>query len=333
MRVATSRRSRLPFLALSALLLGACGSGEPSSSAPVAPGADDATADAAGDAASGAGRGAVVARVGSARILAGEVTDLARATGLTPREALDRLIAEALLAREAERRGHGARPEVAAEVQRASVRAWLTAEVERALPPGVVTDAEIEASYAAQAARFVRPEERVAIHVLLPLAADAGEARGEAARRLAERALEALRNEDPRAVLTRFKENPRALSGAFSVVAEEVPGLVRGGAFDPAFLDAVFALPGPGLVPAPVRSRFGWHAIAVVGLRPDATVSLAAARDVLRAELLAARRKARFEALAGGLAAKTPPRFDARATARLAQIAADGASGNPGGVP
>jgi peptidyl-prolyl cis-trans isomerase C len=328
-----SRGLRTEFWLAGALLLGACGSDGPATTGPDRRAVEEATAGDLGGGAGGTGRQAVVARVGGARILAGEVVDLARATGLAPREALDRLIAEALLGREAERRGLGTRSEIAAEVRRASVRAWLAAEVERALPPSVVTDAEIAASYAAQSARFVRPEERIAIHVLLPLAADAGEARVEAARRLAERALEALRSEDPRAVLARFKEDPRALSGAFSVVAEEVPGLVRGGAFDPAFLDAVFSLPGPGLVPAPVRSSFGWHAIVVVALRPDATVPLAAARDALRAELIAVRRAARLEELASALAAKTPPRVDPRATARLAEIAADGAPGSPGGAP
>ena len=316
-----------------ALLLGACGSEGPRTPGTTGPQAAQGP-DAAGDpAAGGVGRDAIVARVGDARIRAGDVLDLARATGLSPREALDRLVSEVLLGREAERRGYGSRPEITAEARRASVRAWLTAEVERALPPSTISDAEIAASYAAQRARFVHPEERIAVHVLLPLAADAGEARAETARRLAEQALAALRSEGPASALARFKQDPHALSGAFSIVAEEVPGLVRGGAFDPAFLDAVFALPGPGLVPAPVRSRFGWHAIAVVAMRPDSTVSLDAAREVLRTELITARRRERLDALAAALAAKTPPQVDARVAARLARLAADEAPGAPGGAP
>ncbi len=328
-----STRPRVVSFVLVAALLGACGSEGPASPVLGAAVAGGAPTAAGGSAVAGVGRRAVVARVGDARILAGEVVDLARATGLSPRAALDRLVGEALLGREAARRGYGARPEVVAETQRASVRAWLAAEVERALPPSAVTEEEIATSYAAQRARFVHPEERIAVHVLLPLAADAGEARAETARRLAEQALAALRSEGPAAALARFKQDPHALSGAFSIVAEEVPGLVRGGAFDPAFLDAVFALPGPGLVPAPVRTRFGWHAIVVVAMRPDATLSLDAARDVLRAELTAERRKARLDALAAALAAKTPPQVDARVATRLAQLAAEETPGAPGGAP
>ena len=51
----------------------------------------------------------VLATAAGATITVGEVVALAREAELTPRGALDRLIGEALLAKEAERRGYGAR--------------------------------------------------------------------------------------------------------------------------------------------------------------------------------------------------------------------------------
>lgn len=59
-----------------------------------------------------------------------EVAALAHATGLTPREALERLVAARLLAQHAEERGYAARPEVRRGVERARVRLLLAQEVE-----------------------------------------------------------------------------------------------------------------------------------------------------------------------------------------------------------
>jgi hypothetical protein len=275
----------------------------------------------------------VVATIGGHRVTAGEVTTLAREAGLPPREALDRLIGEALLAKEAERRGYGGRPEVAVGVRRAAVRALLAAQVERAVPESSITEDELAAAYEAQRARFARPEERTAIHVLFPLAADASEARAAAAQRLAEGVVSELRADGPDAVLARYAANPLAASDAFRVVAETVPGLTRGGAFDPAFLEAVFALQAPGVVPGPVRTRFGWHAIALTSVRPDATLPLDRARVVLRQELLAARRGALLASLVEGLASQTPPLVEGQLAARLASVPVDDPAPAPSEAP
>lgn len=275
----------------------------------------------------------VVATVRGTRVTAGEVVALAREAGLAPRGALDRLIGEALLAKEAERRGYGRNPEVLVGAQRAAVRALLTAQVVRAVPESSVTDEQVATAFEAQRARFTRPEVRTAVHVLLPLAADASEARIAAARRLAERAVSELLAEGPEVVLARYTADPAALSGAFQVVAERVPELVRGGAFDPAFLDAVFSLRAPGVVPAPVRTQFGWHAIALTAIRPDATMPTARAHVIIRQELLAERRGALLDSLVAGLAAQTPPLADGHLAARLARVPQDDLAVSPPAVP
>lgn len=320
------RVGRLSRMSLLCTGLLACGTGPAERGTPTGrePTADDVPA--VGPATDEA---TVLATVHGTRVTAGEVAALAREAELSPREALDRLIAEPLLAREAERRGYGARPEVAAGVQRASIRAWLAAEVERAVPESSITDDELAATYENERARFVRPETRTAVHVLLPLAADASEARAAAARRLAESVVSELRAAGAERVLTRYSADPRALSGAFELVAERVPDLVRGGAFDPAFLDAVFALSAPGVVAAPVRTQFGWHAIALTAIRPDATMPRARALDIVRREILAARRGALLGSLVEGLAAQTPPLADGRSAERLARVPQDDIAGPP----
>ena len=315
------------------LILAACSGGDrggdtprrarDDSAAPLATQPGDATIDPS----------TVLATVADTSITAGDVVALAHATALSPRDALDRLIAEQLLAREAERRGYATRPEVRAAVERASVRAWLEAEVERAVPASTITDAEVATTYAAQRARFERPETRTAVHVLLPLDAGADESRSAAAQRFAAGAIAELRAEGPEVVRARYIADPAALSGAFHVTAEQVPDLVRGGAFDPAFLEAVFALRAPGVVPAPVRTQFGWHAIAVVAIRPELSTPLERASSTIRRELLAARRGAQLTSSLARLAEQTTPRADPQLAVRLANVPQDGNEPTPRGTP
>lgn len=67
-----------------------------------------------------------------------DVERLVRASGLAPREALARLIAERLLVRYAAERGYGGSDAVRRGAKQASVQALLAAEVEAALPAEAV---------------------------------------------------------------------------------------------------------------------------------------------------------------------------------------------------
>jgi hypothetical protein len=81
--------------------------------------------------ASEAAVGPVVATVNGAPVALSEVEVLVRDQGLTPREALTRLIDNRLLAQEAIARGYGELPSVRREAVRASVQALLAQTVER----------------------------------------------------------------------------------------------------------------------------------------------------------------------------------------------------------
>lgn len=76
------------------------------------------------------GEGVAVAHVNGDPISLSEVQQLCDATQLSPHKALERLVAERLLAQHAAARGYGALPEVKRAQQQASVRVLLAQELE-----------------------------------------------------------------------------------------------------------------------------------------------------------------------------------------------------------
>ncbi len=76
-------------------------------------------------------QGAVVARVNGEAIALDEVRKVCAASGLSPEQALSRLVEERLLAQHAEARGYGDLAATRAALTRARVRALLEEQVER----------------------------------------------------------------------------------------------------------------------------------------------------------------------------------------------------------
>ncbi|MDB4991677.1 MAG: hypothetical protein JWN04_6855 [Myxococcaceae bacterium] len=83
----------------------------------------------------GGALGQAAALVDGEAISLDEVRALCAASGLSPRQALARLVGERLLARYAEQRGYGELPEVQQGVERARVQALLALEVESSGSP------------------------------------------------------------------------------------------------------------------------------------------------------------------------------------------------------
>jgi hypothetical protein len=86
--------------------------------------------------------GSAAALVNGDPIALSEVEALARATGVTPKRALEQLVAERLLAQHAEARGYAQSAAVERELERARVRAVLSAEIEAPNVPGDVAARE-----------------------------------------------------------------------------------------------------------------------------------------------------------------------------------------------
>jgi len=204
--------------------------------------------------------------------------------GMTAQQALRTLQDELILIGEAERRGFERDPEVFTVGRKARVQALLHAEASTQQ----VGEEALREAYQAAGARFRHGERRASVHVLakLPKAASAEEVA--AAESLAREVIGQMQTSPPGALVKRY--NGKKLSG-LSIVAEQVPPAERGSRFDEAYLDALFSLPGPGVVPNPVRSSFGVHAIRVMRVIPAKNIPFEQARQELERELLVRRQR------------------------------------------
>lgn len=251
-----------------------------------------------GSEARGAIQQGVVATVDGAPIDVAEVERLAERGTLTPRVALARLEAEALLAAEAERRGYGTQHEVQQVARQAAVQALLAGDVEQPKP----TAADVERAYAANSERFHTPELRVASHVLVRLPKNAPTEQLEAARVVADDIVRRLRAApDPVAALDAYRTPQHQ---PFEVIVEDLPPAPKVGKFVQAFSDAMFSLRAPGVVPEPVHTPFGWHAIVLREVQPETVITEAEARVQLLPELELNGERERLEALVQKLAGR-----------------------------
>jgi parvulin-like peptidyl-prolyl isomerase len=257
--------------------------------------------------------GNVVSRVDGVPIQARDVAQLAEVGGLAPRDALQRLESEHLLAAEAARRGYGADSETRLRARQALVQSMLEAEVEAVHN----SDQELQAAYAAQLARFELPERREASHVLARLLEHASPAAEQAAHDFAREACKRLlASHDLSATLAELQHRGSD-SQLFSVKVEALPLAPKLGAFVPEFAQALFSIAHPGVVPEPVRTQFGWHALVVTDIQPASSTPLSAARAVLDRELSERKRKQRFTELLANLQRNTPVRYSPEGAASL----------------
>jgi hypothetical protein len=234
------------------------------------------------------------------------VQEAAQRLAVPVRDALRRLEDEALLAREAERRGFAAHPVVREASRQAAVQALLAAEVERV----EISEAEIAAAYAKQKDRFDRAEQRGSFHVLVKPGSRPEPAIEAKARAIAARVVGELQDamaggvQGREAIAERYHH--REVEG-LQLVAETVPPYRVGGGLDKRYEQALFAIGVTGEVhPEPVRSMFGWHAVALTEVVPPERTSLEEAAPRLREELAAEARQAAFDALLRRLEAATP---------------------------
>ena len=239
-----------------------------------------------------------VASVDGVRISVSEVEGLAERGSLRPEQALARLEAEALLAAEAERRGYGQDDAVQHVTRQAAVQALLEGDVESRQP----SEAEIDRAYAESGTRFATPEQRVVSHVLVAVPRKATAEQSEAAHAYAIQVVSKLRAAaDPVAALNAYRVKQ---SQPFKISVEDLPPASRGGRFVAEFNAAMFSIDKPGVVPEPVLTQFGWHAIVLREIIPEHRVAEAEARAQLRQELSVAGHKTRLEGLTRALQAR-----------------------------
>jgi hypothetical protein len=295
-------RAAKPLILVLVLGSGACGRG---------PGAQQMHA-ARGTSAVG---GQVVSTVDGYPITVADVQSLATAGGMSPRDALSRLQAERLLMIEAERRGFARSAAVDEVAQKARVQALLEAEAAAVS----LSDEEIRAAYEKNKGRFEKAERRASVHVLagLPRVNPAPEAEA-AAKAFIQDVIGQMRTASDLDAFCR--QQMKRGTAQFSVTCEKIPAVDRASPFVKPYLDALFSTAAPGMVPEPVRTVFGWHAIRVTEILPAESVPYEKAAEQLRGELLTERRKARVDALIAELRKAYPVQIADNAAATMAGL-------------
>ncbi len=257
--------------------------------------------------------GQVVSTVDGRPITVAEIERLVRA-GLTPQQALRRLQSEQLLMEEAERRGLAGNP----AVHEVKAQAEVQAVIEQEANAVTVSDADVRRAYEQQKERFERPERRAAVHVLAKLPPNSSPQALAAAKEFADRMVgELALAPDPVAFVHAL---PKPAGLPFQVVAEQIPAVPRHGRLVEPFLAAMFSISAPGVVPQPVQTSFGWHAIRVTQILPAETTPYDKAADVLHAELLLSHRRTRLHALLDRLRKEQGVQVSSSVGQRLAHL-------------
>jgi parvulin-like peptidyl-prolyl isomerase len=244
--------------------------------------------------------------VDSQLLSATSVTNVAVRQGVSPREALARLLSDALLASEARTR---AAPGVVTAVERsADARALLERLAAEAAAAGPATQAEVDELSKERWTEVDRPDAARTAHVVV---INADPARDGRARAVAQALLAAVQGStSPQD----FEQRAKAVAAdGFEVRVEALPPVTADGraferkdqswlpyptTFDTDFSLAANQLREPGQLSPVTKSQFGYHVIRLVERVPGSTVPKADLLAVLEPEVRARRAvRARVELL------------------------------------
>lgn len=270
-----------------------------------------------------AGGGAdAVAHVGALTITKSQVESIAAAQNITPPEALNRAIFDALLAQEAVARGIDKNRSV--ELLRTSLiaRAMVQDISARVEAQGPVTDAELDETTARHWIELDRPESVRTVHAIVMMKSDASPdvrakslALANAIRRAVTPISEAARSSAPPAdpktadpVIELFRKAANEVDKAgLETRVEALPPVVSdgrvvgaAGQFDPGFSKAANELKQRGDVSPIVESPYGLHVILLLQRIEGKTFPREERREMVRDEVMSLRARAEREKLLTG---------------------------------
>jgi peptidyl-prolyl cis-trans isomerase C len=271
----------------------------------------------------------VAARVGAEEIPVALVGRIAAAQRISPAQARDAALRDALFAAEARARGLEQAPDVQREINAVLARRLLHHLSEEAANAGPVTDDELRVATERHWLELDRPEGYRTVHAVVRLAADADEATRARAKELVEAVRAAvasarevaLRSAPPPATGPRQPPPADPAVDAFvsaakgvptnglELVAEPLPPVTAAGRvlaaesqrFDPDFSRAAASLAARGDLSAPIPSRFGVHVIMLLERIPAQVVPVEERRRLVRDEVVTDRARAALARLLEGL--------------------------------
>lgn len=228
----------------------------------------------------------VVARVNGRPIGAGDVAARMSKHDVDAQTALEALIEEEVLLREAHRRGVTLSPEARRRVERTMVRAMLR-DFEEGLTPESISAREVRAEFEAHEDKMQIPERRRSWHILV-------KGNDEGARDVASSILEEVgAAEAPRDVFERYATG-RAAERDVEVKAEELPPISKRANIEKGYKDALFEQKATGLITKVVETSYGFHVIALTEIVPAERRTLEDVEEEIRDRLS---QKKRFEEL------------------------------------
>lgn len=236
--------------------------------------------------------GPVVAEVDGVAIHLPTLEARMRQDGVSPREALDRLIQEELTIEAARRLGLRPDRDLGFTRKRAEVQALLAHEIESKIGPDGVTERDIARGY--EAGRVLEAD-----HLLARLRPSSTTEERARARALAMRVAAAARQVADRdafvALATTMGED------GVELVHEDLGSFKRTGRFVRAFEDRVFRMTRAGEVSEAFETEFGWHVVRLRAADNELGPSLEQARPEVIQRLVTVRRRAAYDALVQGL--------------------------------
>jgi parvulin-like peptidyl-prolyl isomerase len=244
----------------------------------------------------------VVARVGGRPIGAAEVGARMAADGVSADAAIDQLIDEELLVREAERLGLMVSEDGERTIERVMVRSMLH-DLEKENTPESISEEEVREDYVLHADKLQVPERRRSWHILVKDSSEAGRARAESILR------ELRRADDPKTVYERYVEG--ASDGAdFEIEAEELPAISKKAGFKKRYKNALFAAKSEGPLKNVVETSHGWHAIVLVEILPEEHTTIDEVEGEIRERLSQKKRFEQLVEIVQGLEAKGLVQYD-----------------------